>query len=86
MHLLESDTHSLSTSEANLRTELQRIVAISKTKRNFVLQRPKTIKAFILGELEEDSSDEKKLREHNSCCIFSCLFGCCNGEEKQIFV
>ena len=81
MHLLESNHHTLSTTEVNLRTQLQKIVTISQTKHNFILQRPKTIKAFIIDDDMADSKEGGTGKTRS--CGFSCLF---LGDEKQFCV
>ena len=88
LQLLQSDRHRLSAGEDNLRTQLLRIVGLSKTKRSFILKRPKTIKTFINTKLvendgKEDSDGEDAKIDHKCCCFVSCLFGCCGRDEEQ---
>lgn len=84
LQLYQSDRHRLSANEDNLRKQLQRIVSISKTKHNFILKRPRTIKTFIQGNTDEtlDAGAERK-RNNKCCCALYCLFGFCAEEEKE---
>ena len=81
--LLESDTHKLTSTEANLRRQLEQTVRFSETK-GFVLKRPKTIKAFIRGDYDETQEKiAEKKRKPKCCCALSCLFGFCAIEETH---
>lgn len=81
--LLESDTHKLSSTEANLRRQLEQTVRFSETK-GFVLKRPKTIKAFIRGDYDETQEKiAEKKRKPKCCCALSCLFGFCAIDETH---
>ena len=83
LQLLQSDSNRLSAREDHLRTQLLRIVDLSKTKRSFILKRPKTIKTFINTNFDEKEDSDVENAAIKSCCFVSCLFGCCDRDEKQ---
>ena len=84
LQLLQSDRHRLSTGEDNLRTQLLRIVGLSKSKRTVILKRPKTIKTFINTKtLDVNVSEDDEVEPDRICCCFvSCLFASCGEDEK----
>lgn len=69
---MKKDQRTLShtSKQAALKTQMERIVMLSKSKDKFVFVKPKTIKAFIDDE-----------QAHRSCCELLCL---CHNKEKNL--